>query len=211
MLSILVVDDHPLVTDGIATMLKDAGHLQVVASCRTGAETLSFLESNVPDIILLDINLPDMDGTHLCGLIRKTNRVSKILGLTSVNETSLITNMLKQGANGYLLKNMDRAELLHAVEEVLNGKIYLSKEANARILEQFNGLRDALENVPVVTRREKEVLALLDEGLNGPQIAERLFLSPFTVETHRKNLLLKFNVSNTQQMLKAARGFKILA
>jgi DNA-binding NarL/FixJ family response regulator len=211
MLSILVVDDHPLVTDGIATMLKDAGHLQVVASCRTGAETLSFLESNVPDIILLDINLPDMDGTHLCGLIRKTNRVSKILGLTSVNETSLITNMLKQGANGYLLKNMDRAELLHAVEEVLNGKIYLSKEANARILEQFNGLRDALENVPVVTRREKEVLALLDEGLNGPQIAERLFLSPFTVEPHRKNLLLKFNVSNTQQMLKAARGFKILA
>jgi two-component system nitrate/nitrite response regulator NarL len=211
MLSILVVDDHPLVTDGIATMLKDAGHLQVVASCRTGAATLSFLESNVPDIILLDINLPDMDGTHLCGLIRKTNRVSKILGLTSVNETSLITNMLKQGANGYLLKNMDRAELLHAVEEVLNGKIYLSKEANARLLEQFNGLRDALENVPVVTRREKEVLALLDEGLNGPQIAERLFLSPFTVETHRKNLLLKFNVSNTQQMLKAAKGFKILA
>jgi DNA-binding NarL/FixJ family response regulator len=207
----LVVDDHPLVSDGIATMLKDAGHLQVVASCRTGAETLSFLESNVPDIILLDINLPDMDGIQLCGLIRKKNRVSKILGLTSVNETSLISNMLKQGANGYLLKNMDRTELLHAVEEVLNGKIYLSKEANARLLEQFNGLRDALENVPLVTRREKEVLALLDEGLNGPQIAERLFLSPFTVETHRKNLLLKFKVANTQQMLKAARGFKILA
>jgi DNA-binding NarL/FixJ family response regulator len=137
--------------------------------------------------------------------------VSKILGLTSVNETSLIANMLKQGANGYLLKNMDRAELLHAIDEVLNGKIYLSKEANEKLLEQFISLKDAVENVPVITRREKEVLALLDEGLNGPQIAERLFLSPFTVETHRKNLLLKFNVSNTQQMLKAARGFKILA
>jgi DNA-binding NarL/FixJ family response regulator len=211
MLSILIIDDHPLVTDGIATMLKDAEHLQVVGACRTSADALLFLEKEVPDIILLDINLPDTDGITLCGIIRKKNRTSKILGLTSVNETSLIANMLKQGANGYLLKNMDRTELLYAIDEVLNGKIYLSKEANEKLLEQFNGVRDALENVPMITRREKEVLLLLDEGLNGPQIAERLFLSPFTVETHRKNLLLKFNVSNTQQMLKAAKGFKILA
>lgn len=210
MLSILIIDDHPLVTDGIATMLKDAEHLQVVGACKTSADALLFLEKEVPDIILLDINLPDTDGITLCGIIRKKNRTSKILGLTSVNETSLIANMLKQGANGYLLKNMDRTELLHAIDEVLNGKIYLSKEANEKLLEQFNGLRDALENVPMITRREKEVLLLLDEGLNGPQIAERLFLSPFTVETHRKNLMLKFNISNTQQMLKAARRFKII-
>jgi len=200
-----------LVTDGITTMLKDTNHLQVVASCRTGWEAIQFLASNTPDIILLDINLPDMDGTNLCALIRKKNRVSKILGLTSVNETSLISNMLKQGANGYLLKNMDRTELILAIEEVLNGKIYLSKAANEKLLEQFNGIQDAVAHVPVITRREKEVLILLDEGLNGPQIAERLFLSPLTVETHRKNLLLKFNAGNTQQMLKAARGFKILA
>lgn len=210
MISILIVDDYPLVTDGITTMLKDAGHLQVVGACRTAAETLLFLEGEMPDIILLDINLPDTDGITLCGIIRKTNRVSKILGLTSVNETSLIANMLKQGANGYLLKNMDRAELLHAIDEVLNGKIYLSKEANEKLLEQFNGIQDAVANVPAITRREKEVLLLLDEGLNGPQIAERLFLSPLTVETHRKNLLLKFNAGNTQQMLKAARGYKLL-
>ena len=211
MLSILVVDDHPLVTDGITIMLKDASHLQVVASCRTGGEAIQFLASNTPDIILLDINLPDMDGINLCALIRKKNRVSKILGLTSVNETSLISNMLKQGANGYLLKNMDRTELIHAIDEVFRGKIYLSKEANEKLLEQFNGIQDAVAHVPAITRREKEVLLLLDEGLNGPQIAERLFLSPLTVETHRKNLLLKFNAGNTQQMLKAARGFKILA
>jgi DNA-binding NarL/FixJ family response regulator len=210
MLSILVVDDHPLVTDGITIMLKDASHLHVVASCRTGGEAIQFLASNTPDIILLDINLPDIDGINLCGLIRKKNKVSKILGLTSVNETSLISNMLKQGANGYLLKNMDRTELIHAIDEVFRGKIYLSKEANEKLLEQFNGIQDAVDHVPAITRREKEVLLLLDEGFNGPQIAERLFLSPFTVETHRKNLLLKFKVSNTQQMLKAAKGFKIL-
>lgn len=118
--------------------------------------------------------------------------------------------MLKQGANGYLLKNMDRTELIHAIDEVLNEKIYLSKAANEKLLEQFNGIQDAVAHVPAITRREKAVLLLLDEGPNGPQIAERLFLSPFTVETHRKNLLLKFNAGNTQQMLKAARGYKIL-
>ncbi len=210
MLSILIVDDHPLVTDGITIMLKDASHLQVVASCRTGEDAIHFLESNTPDIILLDINLPDMDGINLCTLIRKKNRVTKILGLTSVNETSLISKMLKQGANGYLLKNMDRNELIHAIDEVYRGKIYLSKEANEKLLEQFNGIQDAVAHVPAITRREKEVLMLLDDGLNGPQIAERLFLSPFTIETHRKNLLLKFNAGNTQQMLKAARAFKLL-
>lgn len=210
MLSILIVDDHPLVTDGITTMLKDASHLQVVASCRTAEDAIHFLHSSTPDIILLDINLPDMDGINLCTLIRKKNRVTKILGLTSVNETSLISKMLKQGANGYLLKNMNRTELIHAIDEVFRGKIYLSKEANEKLLEQFNGIQDAISKVPAITRREKEVLMLLDEGLNGPQIAERLFLSPLTVETHRKNLLLKFNAGNTQQMLKSARAFKLL-
>ena len=210
MLTILIIDDHPLVTDGITIMLKDASHLEVVASCRTGEEALNFIASNIPDIILLDINLPDIDGIKLCGLIRKKNKVSKILGLTSVNETSLISKMLQQGANGYLLKNMDRSELIHAIDEVFRGKIYLSKEANEKLLEQFQRIQDAVEQVPVITRREKEILLLLEDGLNGPQIAERLYLSPFTIETHRKNLLLKFNAGNTQQMLKAARGFKIL-
>lgn len=210
MLTILIIDDHPLVTDGITIMLKDASHLEVVASCRTGEEALNFIASNIPDIILLDINLPDIDGIKLCGLIRKKNKVSKILGLTSVNETSLISKMLQQGANGYLLKNMDRTELIHAIDEVFRGKIYLSKEANEKLLEQFQRIQDAVEQVPVITRREKEILLLLEDGLNGPQIAERLYLSPFTIETHRKNLLLKFNAGNTQQMLKAARGFKIL-
>jgi two-component system, NarL family, nitrate/nitrite response regulator NarL len=210
MFSILIIDDHPLVAGGIATMLKDAGHLHVVGACKTATDALHFLAANTPDIILLDINLPDTDGLTLCGIIRKQNRTSKILGLTSANETGLITKMLKQGANGYLLKNMERSELLHAIDVVMGGKVFLSKDANDKLLEQFNGLQDAMAQVPVVTRREIEVLKLLHEGLSGPQIAEKLFLSPYTIETHRKNLLQKFNVGNTQLLLKAARSFKIL-
>lgn len=209
-LSILIVDDHPLVIDGITTMLKEVDYVEVTGACKTGAEALLFLEKNEPDIILLDINLPDTDGLILCGIIRKQKKRAKIVCLTSVNETSIITKMLQQGANGYLLKNMERSELLQAIDVVMNGRVFLSREANEKLLEQYNGLQDAMANAPVVTRREKEVLALLDQGLNGPQMAEKLFISIYTIETHRKNLLQKFNVNNTQLLLKTARAFRLL-
>ena len=211
MYTILIIDDHPLVSDGIATMLKDVLNVQVIGACKTAEDALHFLATRQPDIILLDINLPDMDGLTLCYSIRKLYKQPKIVGLTSANEAGLITSMLKQGANGYLLKNMERSELITAIETVMEGKIFLSKAANEKLLEQFINTNDAISQMPVITRREKEVLQLLYEGMNGPQIAEKLFLSHFTIETHRKNLMQKFSVNNTQQLIKAALSFKLIA
>lgn len=210
MLSILIIDDHPLVGDGISMMIRDLNIMEISALCKTGNEALTFLETNVPDIILLDISLPDIDGLELCSLIRRSNRHSKIIGLTSTNEAGIITQLLANGANGYLLKNMERDELLEAIDEVLNGRIFLSKAANQKILEQFHSLQDAIEKTPLLTRREKEILQLLYEGLNGPQIAERLSLSPYTIETHRKNLMQKLKSNSTQQLLKTAKEFKMI-
>ena len=208
--TILIVDDHPLVADGITTMLRDETHLGICGISKTGKDALEFLEDNEPDIILLDISLPDIDGLELCSIIRKKNKVSKILGLTSTNEAGIITQLLSRGGNGYLLKNMEREELISAINEVLSDKIFLSKAANQKILEQYNSINQALQKAPVLTRREKEILQLLHEGLNGPQIAERLFLSPFTIETHRKNLMQKFNTNTTQLLLKSATGLKLI-
>ena len=129
---------------------------------------------------------------------------------TSTNEAGIITQFLARGGNGYLLKNMERDELLAAIDEVMNDKIFLSKAANQKILEQFITISDALKSTPVLTRREKEIIQLLYEGLTGPQIAERLFLSPYTIETHRKNLLQKLNVSSTQLMLRYAKENKLI-
>lgn len=210
MITILIIDDHPLVGDGIATMLRDETHLQITGICKTGKEAVHFLSDNTPDIVLLDINLPDIDGLELCSNIRKKNKTSKIIGLTSTNEAGIITQLLSRGGNGYLLKNMERNELITAIDEVLNDKIFLSKAANQKILEQYNSVNHALENTPVLTRREKEILQLLHEGLNGPQIAEKLFLSPYTVETHRKNLMQKFNANTTQLLLKTAVELKLI-
>ena len=143
-------------------------------------------------------------------IIRKQNKEVKIIGLTSTNEAGIISQFLAKGGNGYLLKDMERYELLEAIDEVMNGKIYLSKAANQKILEQFNSLKDAAQALPGLTRREKEILKLLYDGFNGPQIAEKLFLSHYTIETHRKNLMQKLNVSSTQQLLKLALEHKLI-
>lgn len=210
MLSMLIIDDHPLVGEGVSRMLVDLNYLQVTGICKNAAEALAFLEKEPSDIILLDISLPDMDGLELCKIIRQKNKEVKIIGLTSTNEAGIITQLLANGGNGYLLKNMERDELILAIDEVMNGKIFLSQAANQKILEQFQSVKDALNKVPVLTRREKEILQLLHEGLTGPQIAEKLFLSQYTIETHRKNLMQKMNANNTQQLLKLAKDYRMI-
>lgn len=210
MITILIIDDHPLVTDGIKTMLQHEAHLQVSKTARTGREALAYLEQHPVDVILLDISLPDIDGLALCQQIRLTNKTSRIIGVTSANDAGIITQLLHRGGNGYLLKNMEREELIHAINRVLDGHVYLSKEANEKVLQQYRSLDSALHQMPVLTRREKEILVLLSDGMTGPQIAEKLFLSTYTIETHRKNLLQKFNVNNTALLLKAARDYRIL-
>jgi two-component system nitrate/nitrite response regulator NarL len=208
---ILIIDDHPLVSDGIKTMLKDINHLSIVGTCKSAKDALAFLSNENVDVILLDISLPDIDGLTLCEMLRKINVDARIIGLTSTNEAGIITGLLQRGGNGYLLKNMEREELIEAIAMVLKNRIYLSKAANEKILEQFQSLNSALENLPVLTRREKEILQLLSDGFNGPQIAAKLFLSNYTIETHRKNLLKKFNANSLQMLLKIARDYKMLS
>ena len=210
MVTILVIDDHPLVGDGISMMLRDVETISITEVCKNATDALEAVSEKLPDVILLDINLPDIDGLQLCSLLRKKSKQLKIIGLTSTNEAGIITQFLANGGNGYLLKNMEREELLTAIDEVMSGKIFLSKAANQKILEQFQSVNEAMKNTPVLTRREKELLQFLYEGFTGPQIAEKLFLSHHTVESHRKNLMQKLNVNSIQQLLKVAREQKLL-
>lgn len=210
-IKLLIVDDHPLVSDGIRMMLQDVAYIVITATARNGKEALSLLQEEEVTIMLLDISLPDINGLDLCLQIRKKYPSIFILGLTSTNEAGIISSFLKNGGNGYLLKNMERGELLEAIETVLNQKVYLSKAANEKILEQFQNIQNAMDSVPILTRREKEILQLVNDGLSSPQIADRLYLSQFTVETHRKNLMQKIGVNNTASLLKKARDLQLLS
>lgn len=211
MIKLIIIDDHPLVADGIATMLKDESYLQIVASAKTGRQGLAILGEHPDcDAILLDINMPDTDGLQLCEQIRQLYPNLKIIGLTSVNEAGIISQMIRRGANGYLLKDMEKEELLHAINRVLDGHVYLSKGANDKILQQLRELDINPHQLPMLTRREKEILSLLDKGLSSQEIASQLSLSIHTIDTHRKNMLQKLNVHNTPALLKAASKLGLL-
>lgn len=210
MTKILIVDDHPLVGDGISTMIQDVPYLHISAAVKTVSDAIIAVRVHRPDVILLDISLPDGDGLQALELIRSMDRQVKVLALTSTNEAGIISQFLARGGNGFLLKNMERQELIDAIEAVESGRIFLSQSANQKLLEQFQNVNEAVRQAPVLTRREKEILQLLGEGLTGPQIASQLFLSPYTVETHRKNLMQKLNARSTQMLLKMAKEQKLV-
>lgn len=206
MINILIIDDHPLVIDGIRTMLRDESYLHIEGAVKSGKEALAFLdEDRSIDIILLDINLPDIDGLRLCELIRAKNRDIRILGLTYINEAGIITQLIKKGANGYLLKNMEKDELIAAISKVMDGQLYMSRDANEKVLQQLQAHDLPKDKIPTLTRREKEILSLLGKGFTSQEIAQQLFLSTYTVDSHRRNMLQKFNVHNTQSLLNVVR------
>lgn len=198
MVKVFIIDDHPMVIEGIRQMLQNADDLRIVGSAVDGYAALEALKSTAADVALVDINLPDLDGIELCKKLRERFPKIKILGLSTFKERSYITRMIDAGASGYLLKNANGEELSEAIHAAHRGRMYMSMEAAQTIA------RPAAEkpDLPLLTSREKEVLALIAEGMTNNEIAEKLFISPLTVDSHRKNLLAKFGVKNTAAMVK---------
>lgn len=204
-IKVFIVDDHYMIIEGIKALLNADADIEFIGHASTVASCLSFLQRNEPDVVLLDINLPDGNGIELCGKIHTQYPALKILGLSTFNEASFIEDIIKNGASGYVLKNASQQELSIAIKNVFSGQKYLSYEASL-ILRQH--VED--EGIPAVTRREKEVLALIADGLTNQEIADKLIISLSTVETHRKNLLAKFRVKNTASLVKVAMQGKVI-
>lgn len=195
---IFLVDDHYMVIEGIQSLLKNEAKLELVGHAMSGESCLAFLRNNQPDVIFMDINLPDLSGIDLCKEVKQLYPSVFIIGLSTFNQQSFVEKMMHHGASGYLLKNATREELLHSIETVMRGRTYLSHEAAMGLVKHNNS------DHPVLTRREKEVLELIAEGLTNQEIADKLFISISTVDTHRKNLLAKFEARNVAAMVSKA-------
>jgi DNA-binding NarL/FixJ family response regulator len=167
-------------------------------------ETLAITSA---DILLLDINLPDGNGLELCPEIKKKYPELKILALSNFNERSIILRMLHNGASGYLLKSSSTAEIEKAIRNIVDGNLHFGKEAQ-KILTTITA--QELIEIPPVTKREKEVLKYLADGLTTPQIAEKMFVSAVTVDSHRKSLMQKFEVNKTVLLLQRAREWGMI-
>ena len=198
-INILIVDDHPMVLEGMKALLSNFEYMNVIGTATNAFETMDKLKNQQVDIVIADINLPEVSGIELTARIKKEYPIIKVLAMSTFKERSYISQMIKNGASGYLVKSASKDEIEAAIQSASEGKLYLSLDINSIDLHS-----EMAPDVPVVSRREKEVLQLIVDGLTNPQIADKLFISLHTVDSHRKNLLAKFNVNNTASLIRVA-------
>ena len=202
-IKVFIVDDHYMVIEGIRSLLQNEKSVEWAGHATNAASCLAFLQQQQPDVILMDINLPDKSGIDLCKEVKEKYPSVFIIGLSTFNQQSFIQKMMDNGASGYVLKNATQKELMEAIEAVAKGKIYLSDEVSQTLR------RNESTNI-VLTRREKEVLELIAEGMTNNVIAQKLFISPATVDTHRKNLLAKLDAKNTASLIRMASQLQLI-
>jgi len=202
-IKVFIVDDHYMVIEGIRSLLSGERNLEWIGHATNAASCLAFLSNCLPEVLLMDVNLPDKSGIELCKEVKEKYPSVFIIGLSTFNQQSFIDKMMNNGASGYVLKNATQDELVEAITMVANGKTYLSFEAGKTLQKIKN-------SSIVLTRREKEVLELIAEGLTNNEIAAKLFIGTTTVDTHRKNLLTKFEVKNTATLIRTAVQMQLI-
>jgi len=199
-INIVIVDDHPIVIEGLKMMLSSQLGFTVSQSFTSGSEIIDFIKNHQVDIILLDITLPDANGIELCREIKKISAATSVIMFSNRSERSIIMQSIQNGASGYLLKNTSIDELVVCIQGAYSGNIVFCNETG-KILSKPS--QNDLP-VPRLTKREKQILQMLAEGKTSIMIADELFLSPLTVDTHRKNLLQKFQAKNSIELIKLA-------
>jgi len=207
MIRVFIVDDHPLVIEGIHALLSNEKDIEWAGQAMNAQSCLGFFVANTADVVLMDISMPDVGGIELCATLKEKHPNVFILGLSTFNQGLYIKKMMENGASGYILKNTSKEELITAIHSVYEGGIFF----NGEVGETYSSYqRSSASTLPSLTSREKEILELIAEGYTNPQIAAKIFLSPFTVDTHRKNLLAKLNVKNTASLIRLAVEQKLI-
>ena len=206
MIKVLIADDHKVFREGVASLLNDIPDIEVVGQAADGREVLEKISRTSPDVILMDIAMGETGGIETTRLVKQKNPGIKVLVLSMHSESLYIIKMLEAGASGYLLKDAGSAEMVTAIRAVEAGDTYYSRQVSDVLIEHFTrGARpkSSREKVPL-TRRELEILQLIAEEYSNAEIAEKLFISIRTVDTHRRNLLEKLGLKNTAGLVKYA-------
>jgi len=202
-IKVAIADDHPLVINGLRHILGNCADMEITGTYNDGAELLAGMVQQQPDVLLLDIQMPGKTGDELAAIISVQYPQVQMVALTNLDNIYYIKNMLRTGVNGYVLKTTREETLLAAIRSVHSGTRFLEPVLMEKLI------ADALEAdngpvVPVLSRREKEVLACIATDLSSQQIADKLFISKRTVDNHRTSLLMKLEVKNTAALVKKA-------
>ncbi|GGI29153.1 response regulator [Pedobacter mendelii] len=211
MVKILIVDDHNMMIKGLKLILAVRKDFNVYATANNGLEAIDIIKKDKPDVILLDINMPLLNGYQTLQILKSDFPEVKIIVLSMSADRKSVLNMLEAGANSYLFKNTDDKTLFIAIDEVINGKYYVSNEIE-NVLEEFIiGQRDNSKknSQKLLSLREIEIAKLIMDGNTNSEIADILFLSVRTVDTHRKNILYKLGLNNTATLVKYVMENKV--
>jgi len=203
MINVVIVDDHKILTEGLQSLIAESTIATVVGVTHSAAECRLSLGFWKPDVLLLDVGLPDINGIEFCKEIKDHFPDIRVLALTTHNEYAIVRQMLENGASGYLIKNAMADEVMAGIETVAAGGTFLCHEVDLLMK------RPAQKNI-WLSPRERELLLLISEGLTNAEIAERIFLSPETIRGYRKNLLLKLGAKNTAVLVKMAIERKLI-
>jgi len=211
---IMLADDHALIRSGVRNLLKLSKDIEVIAEAENGRQAIDLFEEVRPDLIILDISMPDMNGMDAGLKILEIDPSANILMLSMYDDEDYVSRCIENGVKGYVVKSESGQELEYAVRTILQGKTYFSRQAQEVILNKYKQTvarkRDRQESVKL-TAREIEIIKLIDDGLTSQQMADKLFISPRTVETHRANLMKKFAVKNAIELVKRARQLHIVS
>lgn len=213
-IKILLADDHQLFLDGLSALLAQIASVEIVAAVGDGAQLLEKLKESEGDLVIVDLHMPVLGGLETTKIIRQLYPVVKVLGLTMDNEVDSIQDMLEAGASGYILKNTGKAELETAILQVMKGEVYLSQSLSnqlaQRLLLKKKAVVEETCELDMLTEREVEILKMVALENSNTEIAEKLYISPKTVETHRKNLMKKIGVRNSLGIYKFALKHQLI-
>ena len=211
MIGVYIVDDHKMVIEGMQLLLQDDPDIQVVGFATDGEEALEKISSETADVVLLDINMPGINGIDTCKALLKKHPSLKVIAISMHKESSLIKLMLGNGAKGYVLKNAGRDEVVEAIKTVHQGKMYLDDTVNEIVVNSVakNSESKPKSPFPTLSRREKEVLHLILDEYTTQEIADKLFISFGTVETHRRNMLIKTGARNTAGLVRISLEYDL--
>ncbi|MBN8576917.1 MAG: response regulator transcription factor [Cytophagales bacterium] len=196
---LLLVDDHRIVLDGLRSMFEQDANFEIVAVAASAEEAIQILQTKRADIVLTDYRLPDSTGLDLCGWVKAKQPGTKRVILSMHDEAALVRQILKEGVDGYLLKSIEQVELKNALHQIMRGMPYVSAEITRMLLSDVGNHPEEL-----LTTREREVLNLIAKEFSNKQIADKLFISERTVETHRKNIFRKTNTGTLVGLIKYA-------
>ncbi len=202
-IKIYLVDDHKIFVKGVATLLESESDLEISGYTYDGKSALAAVEKNLPDVLLTDIQMQPFSGIELTRILKEQYPELKVIGLSMFDKPEVIRELIEAGADGYLLKDIEKDELVKGIREVWGGTTYYSSSASAALLK-------GLENKDLLTKREKEIIALIAKEKTNIQIADQLFISEHTVESHRKNIFRKTKAKSIVGLINYAHENKLV-